>query len=513
MRFALVLFHVLSLAAAVSSELYSALAGMETLLDTQKSIINTLELYISESEKRLEELESMKDEYDLLLNVSSGRFQDFISNPINAFVLLKKLSVDWDETKKSFHYLQGSDDGGIVYPDYEDLSGAAKALLRVQQTYDFDTTDLSRGKLDGAVDGLELSADDCFELGRHAFQAGHYDYAISWLEEARFKNKETDEHSEITKYITQSSVEEETNSLMLFTDSLIQLGNIMSHNANYGGDNLLESIESNSRFTSTTNMFDEAMYRRLCQARRDQPTLAPYPYLRCNLVSPHPYLVLQPVKEEELWKEPKVSIFHDVISHREIEIMKSLALPVLQRAEVAEYTGHMGHRVSDTRVTKIAWLRKEDHPLIPRMYRRIEDITGLTSESAEPFQMANYGLGGHFHLHMDVLPDSDKYFGPDMGNRIATWLIYLSDVDGGGATTFPRLNLTVWPKKGSALFWHNVKSSGVGDILTLHGACPVVVGSKWVSNVWFHERGQEFRLKCGLDPESSLQPAERFSNQ
>ncbi|XP_054721016.1 prolyl 4-hydroxylase subunit alpha-1-like [Uloborus diversus] len=152
-----------------------------------------------------------------------------------------------------------------------------------------------------------------------------------------------------------------------------------------------------------------------------------------------------------------------------------------------------------------AWLRGADHPLLRRLYRRLELVTGLSSASAEPFQMANYGLGGHFHLHMDVLPDTEKYFGPDMGNRIATWLTYLSDVNGGGATVFPRLNLTVWPKKGTALFWHNVKSNGVGNILTLHGACPVVTGSKWVSNVWFHEGGQEFRLKCGLHPESSLQ--------
>lgn len=55
----------------------------------------------------------------------------------------------------------------------------------------------------------------------------------------------------------------------------------------------------------------------------------------------------------------------------------------------------------------------------------------------------------------------------------------MSDVEKGGATVFPFYNVTVQPVKGTAVFWYNLFKDGVGDVTTLHGACPVLVGSKW----------------------------------
>ncbi|CAL1301538.1 unnamed protein product [Larinioides sclopetarius] len=515
-KLAILLIVLCLMCLSVRGELYSALAGMETLLDTQKVLVETLSGYIETTERKLGKIKKLQNSLVHVQNASRGNFQEFVSNPINAFVLIKKLTVDWDDAKDiiSCPPTKEISAGNVIFPDQDDLSGAAKALLRVQQTYSLDTESLSEGRILGAANGLPLSADDCFELGRQAFQAGFYDSAISWLELSRQKQFEDGSDirnsSEILTYLTMSEYQKEKSEFMHLASSLLQLGfmSVTKPDSPLGG--FMERAVSKNIFVGHTSILDEATYRRLCQSSMHALSASYSSNLKCHLLSPHPYLLLQPVKEEQLWAEPKISLFYDVISDREINIMKSLALPALKRAEVAEYNAGLGHRVSDTRVTKIAWLREMDHPLIPRMYRRIEAITGLSSSSAEPFQMANYGLGGHFHLHMDVLPDTETYFGPEMGNRVATWLTYLSDVSGGGATVFPRLNITVWPKKGSALFWHNVKSNGIGDILTLHGACPVVTGSKWVTNVWFHERGQEFRLKCGIHPESSLLPTHTF---
>lgn len=66
-----------------------------------------------------------------------------------------------------------------------------------------------------------------------------------------------------------------------------------------------------------------------------------------------------------------------------------------------------------------------------------------------------------------------------MSGTLTKTLKQMSDVAQGGATVFPQLNLSLWPKKGAAAFWYNLHSNGEGDRLTKHAACPVLAGSKW----------------------------------
>jgi prolyl 4-hydroxylase len=46
----------------------------------------------------------------------------------------------------------------------------------------------------------------------------------------------------------------------------------------------------------------------------------------------------------------------------------------------------------------------------------------------------------------------------------------------------------VKPKKGDALLFWTFKPDGSRDEQSLHGACPVVRGTKWVITRWIHSR-------------------------
>ena len=66
-------------------------------------------------------------------------------------------------------------------------------------------------------------------------------------------------------------------------------------------------------------------------------------------------------------------------------------------------------------------------------------VSGLAKESMEQFQIANYGIGGQYNPHYDYFIDEENM----KNNRIATWLGYISEVQGGGGTAFPLLSLIV----------------------------------------------------------------------
>ncbi|KAG1670791.1 Prolyl 4-hydroxylase subunit alpha-1 [Nymphon striatum] len=94
------------------------------------------------------------------------------------------------------------------------------------------------------------------------------------------------------------------------------------------------------------------------------------------------------------------------------------------------------------------------------------------------------------------------------GDRLATMLFYLNDVKAGGYTVFPVLKIGVQPKKGSALFWYNLKKSGDGDPQTVHAACmPYFIRNKVESQMAAAaEKRQKEQEKKGIaNPEALKQ--------
>ena len=87
------------------------------------------------------------------------------------------------------------------------------------------------------------------------------------------------------------------------------------------------------------------------------------------------------------------------------------------------------------------------------------------------------------------------------GDRMSTLMFYLSSVQAGGLTVFPRLGVSSSPQPGSALFWHNIMRDGWSDMAMLHGGCPVLLGRKIVANKWIREVANSLRRRCGSYPD------------
>lgn len=111
----------------------------------------------------------------------------------------------------------------------------------------------------------------------------------------------------------------------------------------------------------------------------------------------------------------------------------------------------------------------------------------------EGIQILNYANGGEYKPHFDYLPDNEggQANMQKGGQRIITIIMYLNNVITGGATIFPEINLNIYPKKGSALYFSYYSTNGEVDPLTLHGGSPVIVGEKWIATKWIREQPYE----------------------
>jgi prolyl 4-hydroxylase len=128
--------------------------------------------------------------------------------------------------------------------------------------------------------------------------------------------------------------------------------------------------------------------------------------------------------------------------------------------------------------------------LVKKIEARIAEVTGTPVPNGEGIQILNYAGGGEYRPHFDYFPDNTggRVHTAKSGQRIITIIMYLNDVKAGGATVLPNIKLSVYPKKGSALYFSYFNSKGQVDPTTLHGGSPVVDGEKWIATKWIRER-------------------------
>ena len=134
----------------------------------------------------------------------------------------------------------------------------------------------------------------------------------------------------------------------------------------------------------------------LCQK---EPNLAKNNNLRCWWYTGGSYfLLLGPLKKEDVSIGPKIVIFHDFISEGEVARIQELSIPKLHAAGVGH--GDSSRVDKGVRDAKHAWLYPDD-PLVKKVEYRTHLATGLNMITSEPLQVGRYGIGGHYKPHLD----------------------------------------------------------------------------------------------------------------
>lgn len=187
---------------------------------------------------------------------------------------------------------------------------------------------------------------------------------------------------------------------------------------------------------------------------------------------------------------PRIVVLGNVLSNEECDALSAYCEPRLERSPVIDEVNGT-KQTHASRTSRGAMIQRAETPLIGRVEARLAQIADWPVEQSEGLQVQQYQPTNEYRPHFD-------WFDPELagprkqmehgGQRLGTFVLYLSNVESGGGTAFPNIGLEVVPQKGGAVFFQNTDNRYVPDARTLHAGSPVVRGVKTIANKWLRER-------------------------
>nr|KAI8737383.1 prolyl 4-hydroxylase subunit alpha-3 [Biomphalaria glabrata] len=508
---------ILTLLHLTSSEIFTSTVKVERMILEEEELLKELKRYIDYQYDRLK----------LFYNFYSDRLRDVrhrsvsdthehLKHPNAVYHVIKKFATDYKSILgENYEIFRQSVQNSFrqLMADTNDIRGARLSLLRLQEVYNMKSLDMIEGNYLG-FKGPPLGPHDAFEIGQTAFTVGKLNISLDWLTLSlqMYRSLHGADVEQMLFRPSEGSIKALIGRVHLFRgddDEAERLYNEAKILDPTNGD-VLElgkelQIKPRAEPIPTVDYFQN--FSRLCSLEnRNYPADPSNPKIRCRYREA--LLPYYRFKEEILSISPFASVIYDFVSEDESKHLKSFVENKLERGKV----GGNNSVISDIRTSDLAWIWDNDSTKAKTLAKKIEHVTGLdTSQrlpdgpsSGEAFQVVNYGLGGHYEVHMDpfdAAPEQGEL--QYSGERIATFLIYLSNVQRGGSTVFTRVGVAVAPKKNMALFWYNFDPAHQKDDLTHHAGCPVLIGQKWICNKWIWTYGNTFRRRCGLTPDAT----------
>lgn len=187
--------------------------------------------------------------------------------------------------------------------------------------------------------------------------------------------------------------------------------------------------------------------------------------------------------------KPHVIVFDDFLSFEECSALIEDSQNKFKVSKVINDDD--GSRVLSTnRTSQSVSYSKSPNRLVKTIEARIAELLNWPANHGEGLLVLRYEDGGEYKPHYDyfntIKKGSDKIM-QNGGQRVGTFLMFLSEVECGGATRFPKLNFEVRPKVGRAIYFSNVDLAGNVDNMTLHAGMPVIKGVKYLATLWIRE--------------------------
>lgn len=183
-----------------------------------------------------------------------------------------------------------------------------------------------------------------------------------------------------------------------------------------------------------------------------------------------------------------VAVYSNVVSRQNASYLMNKALQTIERSTVVDDVEE-----TDTRTSYGTFLDHGELAQVAQMREMFERFCAIAGRPYDPstmedLQILRYQPGQEYFPHHDFFDRRTKAGRESIeiaGQRVATLVVYLNDVEEGGETIFPKIgNLCVAPHMGNATYFDYPNQ----ELDSLHGGNPVVKGVKWVATQWWNVR-------------------------
>lgn len=328
-------------------------------------------------------------------NEAEADISRYITNPLNAFLMIKRALVDVELIKLRFpketeKFLPNI---STFQPKDEDLLGAVEGLLRLQFYYKLKTTDFANGIIDGDQTRSPLSAHDLIILGEKAMLVSGQDYfALEYLQLVYGKLRQgLDIDNEVSEDILIQCLIEIYQTMRNYPKAFEMLEELKAKFPEGDEDNyyslIHQSLRDDQKQFGTNNISisdpfsdnyprdgtfsglkDRTINSQICRGKITIST-KDISKLRCRYVSTNAFSTLARFKVEEALLDPYIVLFIDAVSEDELKFLRRSSKVKLGRGMAGSE-----EKVTNQRIAQISWHFDNEHKIFRTLSRRVEVI-------------------------------------------------------------------------------------------------------------------------------------------
>ncbi|BFF92288.1 prolyl 4-hydroxylase subunit alpha-2 [Drosophila madeirensis] len=439
--------------------------SFQGMLKIERELLQNLRDYALELREKISVINGALREYNEEIEEANKDPELYVSNPLNAFRLIRHMHQDWISWQVYMEQQVGPEQVAKLermlpqLPQQQDFQESAQTLHSLTEFYAYEPAFLVAQKENDSK--LYLSPLDCYHMGLEMYQQENYHEALKWLTAAA-ENYTSSPYNDLYSVLGASRSQ-------MYRMQARTYQKLNREEVYTAYQNAIILDEFNVQLLQESGTIELLSLRDPMEPILE-PVTTPSPLqqqcresvVELSAICAHnsmvsAFLLLAPLRYEELLLSPYIVVYRDAVYESEVTHIRNAFKWCPLEVKFSMDGGVSGCSIPD-----------EYSPVMKRLQERVLDMAG-SFNLAHNFHVLEYAQTEPFRL-FQLFKESPRFSGLDFNEIEGTALVFLNNVEVGGAITIPHHPMFVQPRQGDALIsFHD------GDFE--HTICPHVVGT------------------------------------